>query len=181
MLDSEMVERLNSQINLELQSSNLYLQMSCWCAFKSLDGCAAFLAQHAEEERIHMQKLITYLNETGALVELTAIPAPTARYDSLQALFEQVLEHEQHVTDAINKLVHQAHQKPDYATYQFLQWYVAEQHQEEFLFKSVLDKIKLIGTDHQGIFFIDKEIGALATPAAAGIGVADPTAAAAAQ
>ena len=55
-------------------------------------------------------------------------------------------------------MVHLANTEPDYATLQFLQWYVTEQHQEEFLFKSILDKIKLIGTEGQGIFFIDREI-----------------------
>ena len=59
-------------------------------------------------------------------------------------------------------MVHLANTEPDYATLQFLQWYVTEQHQEEFLFKSILDKIKLIGTEGQGIFFIDREIGNMA-------------------
>ena len=78
-------------------------------------------------------------------------------------VFEKILEHEQFITRNINELVHFANTEPDYATLQFLQWYVAEQHQEEFLFKGILDKIKLIGTEGQGLFLIDQEIGKLAT------------------
>jgi ferritin len=163
MLSKAMTDRLNEQINLEMFSSYLYLQMSSWCAYKALDGCATFLSQHADEEMTHMRRLISYLQETGALVVLDSVEAPPTEFDCLTELFEKIYVHEQMVTGKINELVHLANTEPDYATLQFLQWYVTEQHQEEFLFKSVLDKIKLIGTDGQGLFFIDREIASLAT------------------
>jgi ferritin len=81
----------------------------------------------------------------------------------LQEIFEKIYSHEQLITSKINELVHLATIESDYSTVQFLQWYVAEQHQEEFLFKGILDKIKLIGTDGQGLFFIDREIATLTT------------------
>ena len=163
MLSQKTIERLNQQINLEIFSSHLYLQMSSWCAYKSLDGCATFLSQHADEEMMHMRRLFNYLQETGALATISGMQAPPNHFDSLTQMFEQIYEHEQLVTKKINDLVHLANTEPDYATLQFLQWYIAEQHQEEFLFKSILDKIKLIGTEGQGIFFIDREIAAMAT------------------
>ncbi|MEC4892695.1 MAG: non-heme ferritin [Oscillatoria sp. PMC 1051.18] len=162
MLSQKMSDRLNHQINLEIYSSHLYLQMSSWCAHKSLDGCATFLSQHADEEMTHMRRLLNYLQETGGLVIIGGMQAPPTDFNSLTEMFEQIYEHEQVVTSKINDLVHLANTEPDYATLQFLQWYVAEQHQEEFLFKSILDKIKLIGTEGQGIFFIDREIANLA-------------------
>ncbi|NJL02487.1 MAG: non-heme ferritin [Spirulinaceae cyanobacterium RM2_2_10] len=162
MLSATMTDQLNHQINLEMYSSNLYLQMSSWCAYKGLDGCATFLKQHAQEEAGHMQRLIGYLQETGALVVLGGTTAPPTHFDSLLIMFEQIYEHETVVTKKINELVHTATTEPDYSTLQFLQWYVAEQHQEEFLFKSILDKISLIGTEGQGLFFIDREIGEMA-------------------
>ena len=166
MLSQKTIERLNQQINLEIYSSHLYLQMSSWCAYKSLDGCATFLSQHADEEMMHMRRLFNYLQETGALATISGMQAPPNNFDSLTQMFEQIYEHEQLVTSKINDLVHLANTEPDYATLQFLQWYVAEQHQEEFLFKSILDKIKLIGTEGQGIFFIDREIAAMAANSA---------------
>lgn len=162
MLSPVMIDRLNEQINLEMFSSHLYLQMSSWCAYKSLDGCATFLNQHADEEMMHMRRLINYLQETGALAIVGSMDAPPKEFNSLQEMFEKIYIHEQSITGKINALVHLANTEPDYSTLQFLQWYVAEQHQEEFLFKSILDKIKLIGTDGQGLFFIDREVSALA-------------------
>ena len=162
MLSQKTIDRLNQQINLEIYSSHLYLQMSSWCAHRALDGCAAFLSQHADEEMTHMRRLFNYLQETGGLAIISGMQAPPSEFDSLTQMFEQIYEHEQLVTSKINDLVHLANTEPDYATLQFLQWYVTEQHQEEFLFKSILDKIKLIGTEGQGIFFIDREIGNMA-------------------
>ena len=162
MLSQAMTDRLNEQINLEMFSSHLYLQMSSWCAYKALDGCAGFLSQHADEEMMHMRRLISYLQETGALAIVGGMEAPPKDFDSLQELFEKIYAHEQFITGKINDLVHLATTESDYSTVQFLQWYVAEQHQEEFLFKGILDKIMLIGTQGQGLFFIDREIANLA-------------------
>lgn len=163
MLSQTMIDRLNEQINLEIFSAHLYLQMSSWCAYKALDGCATFLSQHADEEMMHMRRLISYLQETGALAILGSMEAPPKEFTSLQEMFEKIYAHELFITGKINDLVHLATTESDYSTVQFLQWYVAEQHQEEFLFKGILDKIKLIGTEGQGLFFIDREIAALAT------------------
>ncbi len=162
MLSQAMIDRLNEQINLEMFSSHLYLQMSCWCAYKALDGCATFLSQHADEEMMHKRRLIDYLQETGGLAILRGMEAPPSEFTSLKEMFEKIYIHEQLITSKINSLVHLANTEPDYSTLQFLQWYVAEQHEEEFLFKSILDKIKLIGVEGQGLFFIDREIKSIA-------------------
>lgn len=162
MLSQTIIDRLNQQINLEIYSSHLYLQMSSWCAYKSLEGCATFLSQHADEEMMHMRRLLNYLQETGAFATINGMQAPPNDFGSLTQMFEQIYQHEQVITGKINDLVHLANTELDYSTLQFLQWYVSEQHQEEFLFKTILDKIKLIGTEGQGIFFIDREIGNMA-------------------
>jgi len=162
MLSPQLVEKLNAQINLEYYSSNLYLQMSSWCEAKGLNGCASFLARHAEEEMEHMKKLWAYVNETGAMARMGAIEAPPAEFSGVRDVFQQTYEHEKRVTGAINDLVDAAFTGKDYSTFHFLQWYVAEQHEEEKLFKDILDKIELIGTEGQGLFYIDRELGARA-------------------
>ena len=159
MLSTTMIERLNEQINLEYYSSNIYLQMSSWCSYKGLDGCAAFLGKHAQEEREHMQRLFNYVNETGAMVIIGAIEAPPAEFESIAAVFKKTYEHECFVTQKINELVDTALTEKDYSTFNFLQWYVAEQHEEEKLFKSILDMIDKTGTDGMGLFHLDREIG----------------------
>ncbi|QDZ40937.1 non-heme ferritin [Euhalothece natronophila Z-M001] len=163
MLSESMAEALNKQINCEMYSSNLYLQMSCWCASKGLEGAAAFLDEHADEERMHMRKILTYVSEKGNLAIVGEVDSPATQFKSIKDVFEQTFEHEQLVTRKVNNLVHLATQEQDYATLQFLQWYVSEQHQEEVLFKTILDKIEMIGIEGQGIFFIDQEIERLIT------------------
>ena len=162
MLTPEMIDRLNKQIQFEQYSSNLYLQMSAWCDHQGYTGSAAFLREHAAEELQHMYKLFDYVCETGALAVLGMLNAPPSTYQSLAEVFELTYEHELAVTKAINKLVASALAEQDFSTFQFLQWYVSEQHEEERLIKSILDKISVIGLDGKGIYFLDKEIRKLA-------------------
>lgn len=167
MLSQKMIDTMNDQIRIEFESSNLYLQMAAWCASKGLDGGATFLAFHAEEERMHMMKLFTYLGETGAMAVIPALAKPQDEYESLLAMFTQILDHERFVTSRINALVALAYEEKDYSSLNFMQWYVAEQHEEEALFSSLLDKIKLIGYDGRGLYLIDKELGKHAAASAA--------------
>jgi ferritin len=156
MLSEKMLKALNEQITLEFYSSNLYLQMSSWCEFNALDGCAKFLKVHAAEEMEHMQRLFTYVNETGGLAIVGQIDAPPVEFKSISEIFKETYEHEVFITSKINKLAKIAQQEDDFSTFNFLQWYVAEQHEEEKLFKSIIDKIEMIGPS--GLFFIDKEV-----------------------
>ena len=158
MLSQTMINKLNEQINLEFYSSNLYLQMASWCETQGLDGCSTFFHQHAREEMQHMQKLFDYVNETGAMAILGAIDAPPHEYESVRQVFENTYEHECKVTSSINTLAHTAFSEQDYSSFNFLQWYVSEQHEEEKLFKSILDKIDMIGTEGNGLYFIDQEV-----------------------
>ncbi|WP_151994721.1 non-heme ferritin [Buttiauxella massiliensis] len=165
MLKAEMIEKLNEQMNLELYSSLLYQQMSAWCSYHSFEGAAAFLRRHAQEEMEHMQRLFAYLTDTGSLPRINAVSAPDHDYSSLDNLFNATYEHEQLITRKINELAHAAMTSQDYPTFNFLQWYVSEQHEEEKLFKSVLDKLSLVGKSGEGLYFVDKELSTLDTQA----------------
>jgi ferritin len=162
MLSDALVDRLNEQINLEFYSSNMYLQMSSWCEYKGLEGSASFLKLHAQEEMGHMQRLFTYVNETGAMAKLGQIKSPPTEFESVVDVFKKTYEHECFVTRKINDLADASLGEKDYSTFNFLQWYVAEQHEEEKLFKSILDRIEIIGCDGQGLFLIDQEISRMA-------------------
>ncbi|XTZ39957.1 non-heme ferritin [Salmonella enterica] len=163
MLKAEMIDKLNEQMNLELYSSLLYQQMSAWCSYHSFEGAAAFLRRHAQEEMTHMQRLFDYLTDTGSLPRINSIVSPVAEYASLDALFRATYEHEQLISQKINELAHVAMTSQDYPTFNFLQWYVSEQHEEEKLFKSVIDKLTLAGKSGEGLYFIDKELATLDT------------------
>lgn len=165
MLNQIIINKLNDQINLEFYSSNVYLQMSAWCSKHGYEGAAAFLLRHADEELEHMQKLFNYVSETSGMPILGKIDAPKHDYSSLREVFEITLEHEKLVTSKINELVEVTFESKDYSAFNFLQWYVAEQHEEEKLFSSILDKLNLLGEDGKGLFLIDKDLGNLATEA----------------
>ncbi len=109
-----------------------------------------------------MRRLFTYVSETGGMPLLGAIEAPKANFESLLSLFEYTYEHEQLITSKINALAHTAFTTQDYSTFNFLQWYVAEQHEEEKLFKSIVDKIRLVGEDGKALFLVDKDLMQLA-------------------
>lgn len=161
MLSQSMIEHLNKQINLEFYSSNTYLQMSAWADNRGLTGCADFLKDHAVEEMMHMQKLFDYVLETGGMPILGAIEEPRSDYDNIHEVFSLAFDHEKIVSNAINNLVAMAFDEKDFSTFNFLQWYVAEQHEEENLFQTVMDKFELMGNDPKNLYFLDNEIAKL--------------------
>jgi len=164
MASKAMIKKLNGHLNKEFFSSNLYLQMSAWCDTKGLEGSAAFLRTHADEEMMHMQKFFTYISELGGLATIGQIEAPPVEFKSIKDMMEKILKHEKYVTKCIHELTDAAWEEKDHATYNFLQWFVGEQHEEETLFNSILDKLNLIGSENkQGLFFIDRELGQMTT------------------
>lgn len=158
MLTEKIEDALNQQIAYEGYASFLYLSMSYWCARQGLQGCHAFLNRQADEEREHMLRIYEYISDTDGKAVTPAITQPPTDYDSIQNLFEQVYAHEQKVTQSIYKIVDLCYKESDYATMNFMQWYVQEQREEESLMRTILDRIKLIGDGPQSLYYIDKEI-----------------------
>ncbi len=162
MIKPKVQSAINEQIKKEEYSSRLYLAMAVWCDVNGYPGAAKFLYEHADEERMHMLKLVHYINERNGKALLMDIEKPTEEFKSLQDIFEKVMEHEVYITDAINSLYEVAANEKDYTTMNFLQWYITEQLEEESLFNTILDKIKLVGNDKAGMFHIDKELDGMA-------------------
>lgn len=155
MIYKKVEKALNKQIELEGQSSHLYLAMASWAELQGYGGTAEFLYRHSDEEREHMMKLIRYVNERGGQASIPALAEPQTKFKSLKSIFEMVLEHEINVTSEINQVVHVCLQEKDYTTHNFMQWYVAEQLEEEATARGILDRIKLTGSEAGGLFLID--------------------------
>lgn len=169
MLSEKMAKALNNQINEELFSAYLYLSMSAWFETQNLKGFANWMMIQNQEEQFHAMKMFNYINERGSSVELTAINDPQLTWDSPLAAFEAALKHEQHITGCINDLSHLAMEEKDRATQIFLEWYVTEQVEEEATADEIIQNLKLVGGDGQGIFMLDRELGTRTfTPAADG-------------
>ena len=158
MLSETLTNQLNHQMNLEFYSANFYLQMSSWCLSQGLSGCGAFLREHSDEERLHMEKIFDYINDAGGYAVLGEIKQPTFNFESVTEVFTALYEHECFITKEINGLLKVALEEGDFSTFGFLQYFALEQNEEEGLFKGILDKIALIKVEKQGLFLFDKEI-----------------------
>lgn len=159
MLSQTLQEALNMQVKHEAASSQAYLAMASWSDIQpGLQGVTEFFYAQAEEERVHMLKLIKYINERGGYAIVPALEQPIITFQSLKRLFEEFLRNEIGVSESINDIVHMALQERDYATHNFLQWYVAEQIEEERLARTLNEKLELIGEDKSGLYLFDRDI-----------------------
>ncbi|GGH75143.1 ferritin [Filimonas zeae] len=159
MLSKTVQEALNDQVFMEAQSSQAYLAMASWAEIQpGLKGVTQFFFRHSEEERQHMLKLIHYINERGGFAVVPALAQPVLTFVSLKKAFEQLMEHELKVSSSINDLVDLCLKEKDYATHNFLQWYVNEQIEEERLARECNDKLEMIGDDKSGLYLFDRDI-----------------------
>lgn len=149
---------LNEQVLKESSSSQYYLAMASWSENQGLNGTAKFLYGQSDEERFHMLKLVKFINERGGKAIIPAIERPPVEFNNLESVFESLLSHEIAVTESINNLVDICLQEKDYTTHNFVQWYVAEQMEEEALARTILDKLRLIGGDKGGMYMFDRDL-----------------------
>jgi len=171
MLNKKMEEALNRQLNAELYSSYLYLSMAAYFLCKNLLGFANWMRVQAQEELVHGMKFYDFVAERGGRVALSKIDGPPTEWGTPKAVFENVYGHEQKVTGLINGLVNLAIEEKDHASNDFLQWFVAEQVEEEASACDVLEKVKLVGGSPEALLMLDRELGQrVFTPPASGKG-----------
>lgn len=151
---------MNQQINEELYSAYLYLSMATQFAEMNLSGFARWMEMQAQEEIAHAMKFYGFINERGGRVELKAIKGPQIQWDSALKMMTESLAHEEYITSCIHKLVDLTTGEKDYPTMNLLQWFVDEQVEEESSVSEIVEKLKLIGEHGQGLFMLDREMGA---------------------
>ncbi|RZN68663.1 MAG: ferritin [Candidatus Methanolliviera hydrocarbonicum] len=158
MISEKMVNALNEQINKEIYSAYLYMSMSAYSTFIGLKGFANWFMVQYQEEMTHAMKIYDYVNDQGTQVKLMAISQPPTDFESPLDMFEKTLDHEKFVTKSINGLVDLAIEEKDHATNIFLQWFVTEQIEEEGNDNDIIAKLKLVGSEGNGLFILDKEL-----------------------
>ena len=158
MLSERMMKALNKQLNAELYSAYLYLSMAAYFESKNLKGFANWMRVQAQEELMHAMKFFDYINERGGRVYLEAIEKPPTEWKSPLDVFEATYEHEVKVTSMINDLVNMAMEEKDHATYNMLQWFVAEQVEEEASADEIRQQLRMIKEDGRGIMMLDREL-----------------------
>ena len=162
MITKNVEKAINEQIKREEHSSRIYLSMASWAERNGYPGAANWLYVQTEEERIHMLKLVHYLNDRGGKAVIPALDAPQPTFKSLPDVFQQVLVHEEYISGSINDLYATCTKEKDFTTANYLQWYITEQIEEESTVRSILDQIKLAGGDKGGMFMMDKEVATMA-------------------
>jgi ferritin len=159
MIGPRMQEALNRHVQHETFSSHLYVAMSAWCEAKAWKGFARWLRAQADEEREHALKSLDYLLARGGEARLAAIEAPPSAWTSVNAVFDAVLDHERKVTAFVNDLHSVAVQEKDTAAQVFLQWFVAEQVEEEARVSEIVDRLAMVGDRPGAALYLDKEYG----------------------
>lgn len=159
MLSEKIESLLNDQIQHEFEAGNWYLAMSSWAEVNGFHGTASFFLEQSKEENFHAMKIFNYINDRDGHAIAPAIAKPESEFDSIRYLFERGLELEEENTRKINKLLEAAQKEKDHATQQFLQWYVDEQVEEEELFRTILDKLNILGEKGPGLYMLDQELG----------------------
>ncbi|MHC4177110.1 MAG: ferritin [Planctomycetota bacterium] len=159
MLNPETQDAFNKQINAEFHSAYLYLSMAAYFEAQSLAGMANWMRVQAQEETVHAMKFFDFINERDGRVKLAEIEAPKTEWNSPLEAFQDAYEHEQKITGMINGLSNLAANSKDHAAHNFLEWFVAEQVEEENSVRTIVDQLKLVGDNGVGQFILDGQLG----------------------
>lgn len=160
-LSQTLAAALNIQLTKEAHASQIYLSYASWAAGQGFAGIANFLFRHAQEERNHMMKILEYILKRSAEVHVTAIPDPPVNPATIHNCFEKVFEHEVDNTKSVYKLVKMSFEEEDWATWNFMQWFVKEQIEEETLAINLIDKLKMAGGEkasNYALYSFDRDL-----------------------
>ncbi len=160
-LSETLRDALNSQMTKEAHASQVFLSFGSWANAEGYEGISNFLFRHANEERTHMMKILEYILERGSTVNIEAIPAPPAPPVNIQDCFEKAFLHEVDNTNSIYKLVKMSFDEQDWATWNFMQWFVKEQTEEETMVMNMLNKLKIAGGEKatkESLYSFDRDM-----------------------
>lgn len=160
-LSKDIEKILNHQVLKEANAAQIYLAYGAWADDAGFGGVANFLFRHSQEERDHMTKVMEYIMERGGRVKVTALDAPPKDPKNLQECLEKIFQHEIDNTNAIYDIVNLAMEEKDWSTWNFGQWFVKEQIEEEKLILDLMDKMELAGgakASRDSLFYFDSQM-----------------------
>ncbi len=169
MLPQAINEALNDQLQYELASAYIYLAMAAYFEAATLPGFAHWMRVQSQEEQQHALKFFAFIHQRGGRVTLQGIEQPPSDFTSPLDAFEKALEHERSVTARIHTLFELAQRERDYPTQTFLQWFIAEQAEEEDTARGIVDQLRLADNSGAALLFLDRQ---LASRQLAGTGTA---------
>ena len=157
-MDKKVAALLNDQINKELYSAYLYLDMANFYNRKGLDGFSNWYEIQAKEEQDHAMLMYQYLHNNDEVVTLEAIAKPDKTFETLMDPLKAGLEHERYVTSLINTIYAAAQEVNDFRTTQFLDWFIKEQGEEEKNSTDLITKMELFGDDAKALYMLNSEL-----------------------
>lgn len=151
---------LNDQMTREAYQAQVYLSYASWAEVNGYAGIAAFLYKHMNEERQHMFKFLKFINDRGGKTKIEAIDAPPADPKDINDCLQQALKNEIANSASIDEIVNLAHKEKDWATFNFAQWFVREQIEEETLINHLIDKYGLAAkqSDDTNLYTLDRDM-----------------------
>ena len=159
MISNTINEILNEQINKEFYSGYLYLSMSAHLKELGLNGFAKWTKIQAKEEVEHGLKIFDYIINCNSFVTLKQIRTPEFEFQGILSIFNHIYEHEQCITRAVMTIAQKAEEENDRTTLNFMEWFIAEQIEEEEAVKNIIKRLELFGDDKVALYLMDKELG----------------------
>ena len=160
MLNKKVSDLLNEQINKELYSGYLYLDMNNYFDKRGLNGFANWYMIQAMEERDHAMLIYKYMPNNDCPIVLGAIAKPDKKFKKDMDVLKAGLEHEEYVTASIHTIYDAAYKVKDFRTMQFLDWFVKEQGEEETNARDMITKMELFGSDAKSLYMLNQELAA---------------------
>lgn len=157
-MNNQVAALLKEQVNKEFYSAYLYLGISNYYHGENLDGFGHWFELQAKEEQEHAMKILKYLQDNGVKVELGPIDAPEVTFSDNKAPLLAALQHEQYVTSLIHAVYKQARENDDFRACQFLEWFIAEQGEEEKNTGALIAKYELLSGDAKGLYLLNAEL-----------------------
>ena len=158
MVSEKINEIINEQINKEFFSGYLYLSMSAHLKEIGLFGFSTWTKNHAREEVEHGLKLLDYLLERDSFVTLKQIRTPEFEFTGIKGIFEKIYEHEKCITHSVMQIAKLAEDECDRKTLSFIDWFIAEQVEEEQVVKDIIKRLEIFGEDKTSLFLMDQEM-----------------------
>ena len=165
MIGKKMRDAMNEQIKNELESCYIYLSMAAWFHAENLDGMGHWMRCQAHEEMTHAMKFFDHITDRGGTVTLLHLKQLKTAWKSTLEAWQDTLEHEKFITSKIHDLVKLSRKENDIASDSLLAWFSKEQVEEEAGAEKILRQMQMIGDSKQGLFMMDRELGARIFPA----------------
>ncbi len=143
---------------MEAEASAMYLSMSSWCDRNGFDYSAGYFKKQSDEEREHMLRLFKFVSDMGGRAVSPNISNIQVEFETFRSVFEQALQQEIAVTQSFNRMADKCQKTKDYVTFTFLQWFLKEQIEEEYIARRALELFEVIGEDGTGLYEIDKRV-----------------------